>query len=85
MRVYVVALLAVLCAGCANQNVWVKDSTTDAQAQKDLAECRYASEKDGRSPTSAGVQQGFQSVNPVNKCMMLREYYLVNKHDIEKK
>ena len=82
MRVYALALLALLCAGCANQNVWVKDSITDAEAQKDLAECRYG---DGRSSKSAGTQQGFQSVNLVNGCMRSRGYYLVNKRDLENK
>jgi len=81
MRAYVFGLLVVLCAGCANQNVWVKDQMTAEQAQIDLAECRYG----GRSPSSAGVQQGFQSVNQVNACMMSRGYYLANKKDLEKK
>lgn len=79
MRVYGVALLAVLCAGCASQNVWVRDSTTVAQAQQDLAECRYDSEK----RMGAGAQQGALSVNPVNKCMISRGYYLANKQDLE--
>ena len=83
MRFYAVALLAVLCAGCANQNVWVKDSITDEQVQKDLAECRY---RDSRPSSSAGVaQQEYQSVNMVNGCMRSRGYYQVNKKDLENK
>lgn len=92
-------LMAIACAisilvgsGCASRNVWVRDNTDGAQAQKDFNECKYDSNKssfvpygDGRSPISAGFQEGFQGANLMSQCMRAKGYYLVNRHEQEQK
>lgn len=86
MKLFAVALLGVLCSGCAGERIWVNPSKSSEEAQKDFRECSYDSDKhsfvpygDGRSPVSAGLQQGFQSVNLMNGCMQSRGYSLVDK------
>lgn len=80
----------LLSFGCAPSRVWVNPSKNGDEAQKDFRECQYDANKssytpygDGRSPISAGVQEGFQSVTLMNDCMRLRGYYLVNKYQHE--
>lgn len=87
---FVLLLVCLLAfSGCASDRVWVNNSKTNKEAQKDFRECKYDSEKnsfvpygDGRSPISAGLQEGFQSVNLMAECMRSRGYSLVdrNKH-----
>ncbi|WP_129125908.1 tetratricopeptide repeat protein [Geomonas oryzae] len=89
-----ISLLVLACfilSGCAN-NVWFRDNTSAEQGRKDFNECKYDSNKssfvpfgDGRSPISAGIQEGFQSADLMSQCMRARGYYLVNRYELQEK
>lgn len=87
-----VSFLVLLCSGCANQNVWVNPTKNATEAHKDLAECKYDSNKSSfvpygndTSPISAGIQEGFQSSSLMAQCMRSRGYNLVNRQELEEK
>lgn len=93
MKSFVCSLVLIsLMTGCVGSKVWIRDSTDAEQAKRDFFECKYDSSKNsfvayGRhiDPVSAGIQEGFQSVNLMNQCMTAKGYYLVGKHELERK
>ena len=76
MKICVLYLLVVMCAGCASQNAWFREQTSIEQAHSDLAECRFNA---GKKSSGTGAQQASNSTEIVNDCMKSRGYYLVNK------
>jgi hypothetical protein len=81
MKVFVLLMLAVLCAGCASRNAWFREQTSIEQALNDLADCRY---NVGKNSSGSGSQQASISAEKVNDCMKSRGYYLVNRAAFEK-
>jgi tetratricopeptide (TPR) repeat protein len=76
-------------SGCANDKIWLNSSKSDADAQKDLRECKYDSEKssfvpygNGVSVTSAAIQGAFQNSSLMTSCMVSRGYVLVDRSQI---
>jgi len=85
-------LLTISFTGCAGNKLWIRDSTSAEQANKDFNECKYDSSKssfvpfgNGISGMSAGFQEGMQSANLMSQCMSSRGYYLVNKFEHEQR
>jgi tetratricopeptide (TPR) repeat protein len=86
-----ISITLLLLSGCASNNVWVRDNTSGGITQQDFSQCKYDAEKNGFVPMgfgtsaiSAGVQQGVQTAELMNKCMSAKGYYLKNKKELER-
>jgi len=82
----------ILISGCATStNVWYNPSVSQQQAQKDWNQCEYEASRGAYtpmgafdSPISSGIQEGFQKVSLMSKCMTAKGYYLTNQEDINR-
>jgi len=82
----------VLISGCATStNVWYNPSVTQQQSQTDWNQCEYEASRGAYtpmgafdSPISSGIQEGFQKVSLMSKCMTAKGYYLTNQEDINR-
>lgn len=74
--------LMILEGGCAR--AWYNPNRSLKQCRQDFLECNYEAVKASytphsywMSPTSAGMQEGFQKVNVCGSCMQARGYGLI--------
>jgi len=85
-------LAVILLAGCATStNVWYNPSVTQQQSQTDWNQCEYEASRGAYtpmgafdSPISSGIQEGFQKVSLMRKCMTSKGYYLTGQETINR-
>ena len=75
-----VILIALCLTGCA-QGIWVKQTATSQQAQRDFAECEYDAKKFSYVPMygsgiGAGIEEGMRYNELMNQCMIVKGYHL---------
>ena len=87
--IFLFVVLSTLVGCAASTQVWYKQSATNQQAQTDWTQCEYEASRGSYtpmgafdSPISAGIQEGFQKVSLMNKCMTAKGYYLTEKENV---
>jgi hypothetical protein len=85
-------IVTMLITGCAaSTKTWYNPSVTQQQAQTDWNQCEYDASKGSYtpmgafdSPISSGIQEGFQKISLMSKCMTARGYYLTEQENINR-
>ena len=83
-------IVTMLITGCAaSTKTWYNPSVTQQQSQTDWNQCEYEASRGAYtpmgafdSPISSGIQEGFQKVSLMSKCMTAKGYYLTEQENI---
>lgn len=87
MRILNGLVVLLLLSSCGANKVWVRDNTSQYQAQQDLNACNYDAVKYGHvdmwgSGIGAGIEQGIRENRIVTSCMASKGYYLTTQDQI---